>query len=491
MRPNPHLLEISAWPWLERLSRAERRDVTLASVPGRYWDRIAADGFDAVYLMGVWERSAIGREIARTHAGLASAYDRVLPGWTGSDVPGSPYSVRAYIPDARMGGWTGLDTARDQLRQRGLSLVLDFVTNHTGFDHEWIVSHPERYVIGADEDRRAAPADFRTIDGRAGPIHIACGRDPYFPAWTDVAQLNYFNSETRQAVRRTLLEIAAHCDGVRCDMAMLVLNDVFERTWRHVLRKRWPPPASEFWPAATADNPDFLYGAEVYWDLEARMLAEGFTFAYDKRLLDALRSNDRAARVRDLLGASPLSPRLVRFLENHDEARSAETLAGCLPAAIALLLTLPGMRFVFDGQLEGRRTHPPVQLGRWPDEAPDTEIRATYDRALRFAGSDVLHDGEWTLLAVSAAGDRSHEDIVAYRWRSPDALAVIVVNLGAGTSQAHVAVGADAPPGTLVEFTDALTGQTYKRQRAALLDPGLYVRLDAGEAHLFDVRSAG
>jgi hypothetical protein len=134
VRSHPHLFEISAWPWLERLSRAEHRDVTLATVPDRYWDRVAADGFDAVFLMGVWRRSPTGRAIARSERSLVAAYDRVLPEWTEADIPGSPYSVQAYEPDERMGGWDGLATARRALGRRHISLILDFVTNHTGFD---------------------------------------------------------------------------------------------------------------------------------------------------------------------------------------------------------------------------------------------------------------------------------------------------------------------------------------------------------------------
>ena len=112
MRKHPLLLEISAWPWLERLSHEEQRVVTLATVPANRWDRIAEDGFDVLFLMGVWQRSAIGRDIARADRGMVAEYDRVLPGWTDADVPGSPYSIRAYEPDDRMGGWQGLDTAR-------------------------------------------------------------------------------------------------------------------------------------------------------------------------------------------------------------------------------------------------------------------------------------------------------------------------------------------------------------------------------------------
>jgi hypothetical protein len=488
MREHPLLLEISAWPWLERVSREERHLVTLANVPAAHWDRLARDGFDVLFLMGVWRRSAIGRDIARTHPGIIAEFDRVLPGWSDEDVPGSPYSIQAYEPDERMGGWHGLDAARRELKSRGISLLLDFVPNHTGFDHAWIQDHPELYVLGTEADHHNAPADFRAIHIRGRTFHVACGRDPYFAPWTDVAQLNYFNPDTRTAMRATLQDIAAHCDGVRCDMAMLVLNDVFERTWRGLLRDAWPPLITEFWPDTTRTIPELLYLAEVYWGLEGRMLEQGFTFAYDKRLLDGLHSPDRAARTRELLAASIPDPaRLSRFLENHDEPRSAATLAAILPAAACLLASSPGMRFFFDGQLDGRRVKAPVQLGRWPEEPAEASVRALYERVLVFAGYPVLHDGASQMLNVSAAGDSSFVDIVAYRWRTDSALALVVVNLGASTSQAYVAIAADLPPGTAFDFEDCLTEVSYRRTRESLLDRGLFVRLEAGRAHLFTV----
>lgn len=486
---HPHLFEISAWPWLERLSRNAGRVVTLANVPAAEWDQIAARGFDYVFLMGVWRRSVIGRELARTDPGLVAEYDRTLPGWTLDDVPGSPYCIQAYEPDDRMGGWQGLDAARRELRNRGAGLILDFVPNHTGFDHQWIEEHPERYVLGTEEDYRRAPAEFRPIEIRETTTFIACGRDPYFAPWTDVAQLNYFNPDTRAAMQATLRTIAEHCDGIRCDMAMLVLNDVFERTWRRLLRDNWPAPDGAFWVEATQCVPQLLYLAEVYWSLEGRLLDEGFTFAYDKRLLDALHGRDRASRVQNVLSArSPDPARLARFLENHDEPRSAAALRRCLPAAVALAATGPGMRFFFDGQLDGRRVKAPVQLGRWVDEEPDEEIRTLYDRALGFAREPLLHDGEWNLLRVSTAGDHSFNDIVAYCWRVPGALAVIAANFGASASEAHVRLTEDLLDGDVFDFADALTGARYPWTRESLLGNGLYVRLEAGGAHLFHVR---
>ena len=174
-RPHPHLLEIAAWPWLSRLSRRAGRPVTLATVPAEVWDGIARQGFDYLFLMGVWERRPLGRRIALEDAGLRAAYDRALPGWTDADVVGSPYCVSVYRPDARMGGWTGLDAARAALHRRGMQLIVDFVPNHTAFDHPWVSASPERYVHGTEEDLAAAPSDFRLFpsdDTRPGIVLV-------------------------------------------------------------------------------------------------------------------------------------------------------------------------------------------------------------------------------------------------------------------------------------------------------------------------------
>jgi len=255
VRRSPHLYELSAWPWLESVSVRAGTTITLANVPAAEWDGLAKQGIDCIYLMGVWRRSAAGRLIARSDQALIAEFDRVLPGWSMRDVPGSPYCIQAYEPDARMGGWEGLDKARADLASRDMALILDFVPNHTGFDHAWIQSNPEFYVQGTLDNYRLEPQLFHPVeDANDNTIvrFIACWRDPFFPPWIDVAQLNYYNPKTRVAMIDVLKTIAAHCDGVRCDMAMLVLNDVFAQTWARRVDLLWNAPADEFWPQATA-----------------------------------------------------------------------------------------------------------------------------------------------------------------------------------------------------------------------------------------------
>jgi Alpha amylase, catalytic domain len=483
VRQHPHLYEISAWPWLERLSRQEQRHVTLADVPAAAWDAIAARGMDYVYLMGVWKRSRIGRLMGRTDLSLLAEYDRVLPGWGMADVPGSPYCIQAYEPDDRMGGWPGLDAARAELARRDIALVLDFVPNHTGFDHEWVGAHPDFYVQGTLDNFRADPTLYHPIEDTADTVRfIACGRDPFFPPWRDVAQLNYFNPATREAMIRVLSSIAQHCDGVRCDMAMLVLNDVFAQTWANRVDLLWDTPADEFWPEATRRTP-LTFLAEVYWDREYQLQQQGFDFTYDKRLLDRVHHGD-PTETRGHLHADPAySAKLARFLENHDEPRSLPAFGHRIRAAATLTFTLPGLRFFFDGQFEGADMRAPVQLGRWPASPDRADIHDFYARLLKAIDQPLFHDGAWSLLDVRGAGDSTNTDLIACAWRRGNDFAIAGVNITDHDAQGLVVVG-ELPGGEAFELQDQLSDQRYRWTRAALGN-GLYVRLKSGDAHLF------
>lgn len=488
MRAHPHLYEISAWPWLDRLSRRHDRVITLANVPDEEWDRIARAGFDLVYLMGVWQRSRVGRLIARTDPVLLREYDGVLPGWSMRDVAGSPYSIEAYEPDQRMGGWSGLDRAREALAQHHLALIVDFVPNHTGFDHQWVTSRPELYVEGTLDDYRRTPQNFHPIDTPDAVHFIACGRDPFFPPWRDVAQLNYFNPETREAMIGVLRTIAQHADGVRCDMAMLVLNDVFQQTWGHTIDLLWTMPPGEFWPEATRRVPQLTYLAEVYWDREWQLQQQGFAFTYDKRLLDRLHQGSGSGVRGHLQADASFTAKLARFLENHDEARAAATFGAGLQAAAAVALTAPGMRFYFDGQLDGAEIKPPVQLGRWAEESANAGVHDLYDRILRTTDKALFHDGTWELLSVYGAGDTTYDDLVAFSWRKGSDHAVIAANVSNHEAQGMVQLGS-LPHAPAFSFNDQLSDQRYRWAREDL-EEGLDVRLAGGAAHLFLVEPA-
>ena len=493
MRTHPHLYEISAWPWLEKLSRQENRRVTLADVPASAWDAIEKSGMDCVYLMGVWKRSAVGRLMGRTDPSLIAEYDRGLPGWEMRDVPGSPYCIQAYEPDDRMGGWKALDKTREELSDRGMSLILDFVPNHTGFDHEWVRTNPEYYVQGTLDNYRAEPILYHPIEDQDGTTvrFIACGRDPFFAPWRDVAQLNYFNPGTRGAMIGVLQTIAKHCDGVRCDMAMLVLNDIFSKTWAHLLADQ-TFPEGEFWSDAIAALPaDFLWMAEVYWDMEWRLQQLGFNYTYDKRLYDRLESAAPHEIRAHLSGDGAYQSRMARFLENPDEPRSAKTFGRArLPGLATLLATLPGLRFFHQGQFEGKTLHLPMPLNAAADEAPDLELAKTYEKILAIAAQPIFHLGEWRLLDVGADSDGSHEQLIAYRWRRDGEYKLIVINLAGHAAQGRIPLADELAPSAQYNLFDELSDTAYLRERQDLLAQGLYVRLEAYGAHIFSIGAA-
>jgi glycosidase len=282
-----------------------------------------------------------------------------------------------------------------------------------------------------------------------------------------------------------LTTIAEHADGVRCDMAMLVLNDVFAQTWERRVDLLWGLPATEFWPEATRRAP-MTYLAEVYWDREFQLQQQGFDFTYDKLLLDRLHHGD-PHQARGHLRADPsYSAKLARFLENHDEARSATEFGPRLRAAAALTFTLPGLRFFFDGQLEGADVRPPVQLGRWPENPERADIRDLYARLMKVIDKPLFHDGAWTLLDVGGAGDLTNDDLIAYAWRKGKDLAIVAANITGHDAQGLVQVG-ELPKGETFTLNDQLSDQNYKWTRGDLGN-GLYVRLKSGDAHLFLVK---
>jgi hypothetical protein len=488
LRANPRLLEIPVWTWLEELSLREGRRLTLGRVPDAEWDRLRELGFDLVWLMGVWRRSARARQLFRSDAKRFAEYDEELPGWRLADVVGSPYAVQDYRPDPRVGTWREIDRVRRKLRERGMGLVLDFVPNHTALDHAWVRRNPEYYIEGSEADFRKHPERFWVIEERKQLRLVAHGRDPYFPPWPDSAQLNLFHKGLRNDMAGIVRLLARHADGLRCDMAMLALNDIFAETWKGMVPTA---PATEFWQETIAVAPELVWLAEAYWGTETRLQELGFQFTYDKPLCDFLRAGSAAELRRHLTGDFSGQRRAVRFLENHDEQRAAAIFGiGRIEAAATLAATAPGMRFYFHGQIDGRKIHQPIELARAADEPADPAVRALYERLLRLSHEDVFHTGRWRLLEARPAGDGSHENLVVYEWRSDKAWELVAANPTGDVAQGRVALGDAADRDAAYVLNDRLNGVEYSRAGSELAG-GLYLRLEPGRAHVFDIRRRG
>jgi glycosidase len=481
--PHPFIYELNTWVWLRELG------VGLADVPAEKWDAIAELGFDAVWLMGVWERSPAGVEIALRNDGLVESFRRALPDFARADVVGSPYCIRDYKVAAEFGGDEGLAAAREALRRCSLKLILDFVPNHVAPDHPWADLHPEYFIRGSDDDALRDPASYV----RVGDSVLANGRDPYFSAWPDVVQLNAFSPELRAAVVTTLGRIAEQCDGVRCDMAMLMMSDVFERTWGERAGGRLP---EEYWPsmieAVKAKHGEFVFLAEAYWDLEYALQQQGFDYCYDKRLYDRLLHEGAEAVHGHLTGDTAYQERLVRFIENHDEPRAALVFdPGRARAAAVATLGQTGARLVHDGQLEGRRVQLPVFLGRRPDEQPDADLRAFYERLLQGLNDDVFRIGAWQIAESGGwDGNDGWRNLLAWVWHGNGTRKLVVVNLGDSQADGHVSLPWDELRGADWTLADSSSGEVYVRSGDDLRD-GLYVSLEPWGWHLFDVAPGG
>ena len=488
----PVIYEVNTAVWLDDRSRAAGRRLTLADIAPEDWDSVTPEGTDAVWLMGVWQRSPAGLAVANANPELQASFRQALPDVHADDIIGSPYCVRRYVVDDAFGGREALAKARQALAERGARLVLDYVPNHVAPDHPWTTEHPERFVRGSQDDLDADPAAWIAVGGQV----LARGRDPYFPPWPDVVQLDAFSPALRSATAETLSDISDQCDGIRCDMAMLLTNDVFAKTWGG---RTGSPPVEEFWPVVIAAlrqrHPETVLIAEAYWDLEWQLQQQGFDFCYDKRLYDRLLGTEPGA-VRAHLGADMgYQARLLRLLENHDEPRVAERMAPEPEQAAAIAIaTLPGATMWHEGQFEGRRVRPPVFLARRPDEPLDQSLAAWYRSLVAAIATSEMRQGEWRQLDATGWPDnQSCANLLAWSWSGGGTGGganrfVVVVNLSGAPAQGRVLLPWPDTGAKSWQFTDLLEGTGFDRDGAELQSQGLFVSLDPWQAHVLTLR---
>jgi hypothetical protein len=472
---HPSLYQINTRVWLTELSQSLGRAATLDDIPDAELDHWSAAGFGWIWLLSVWQTGEAGRRVSRANPEWRREFEHTLPDLREDDIAGSGFAITGYTVSAHLGGDAALARLRERLQARGLRLMLDFVPNHTGLDHPWVAQHPEYYVAGSETDLAQAPANYTRACRAAGDLILAHGRDPYFPGWPDTLQLDYGNPAAQEAMLGELVKIAGQCDGVRCDMAMLILPDVFERTWG-----RRP---KDFWPAAIAQVreqlPGFCFMAEVYWDLEWTLQRQGFDYTYDKRLYDRLREG-HVRPVREHFHAGlDYQDKLARFLENHDEPRAAATFARDAHEAAAVITFLsPGLRFFHQGQFEGRRKRISPHLRRAPREPVDESLVRFYERLLAVLRQPAVRDGEWRLLECTPAwdGNWTWDNFVAFSWQGPDRSRLLVaVNGSPVQSQCYVRLPFADLGGRRWRFDDAIGGATYEREGDDLQSRGLYL----------------
>ncbi len=485
----PSLLQINTRVWLTELARRQGRAATLDDIPDTELDRLAQMGIDWAWFLSVWQTGPAGQRVSRTNPEWRREFEESLPDLREEDIVGSGFAISAYKVHEDLGGDAALARLRKRLSARGLRLMLDFIPNHTALDHPWVTDQPDFYLRATEAAFAQAPGNYTRVRRADGDMILAHGRDPNFPAWPDALQLNYGNPAAQEAMVAELLKIAGQCDGVRCDMAMLVLPQVFERTWG--VRAR------PFWPRATQRVrerfPDFCFMAEVYWDLEWTMQQQGFDYAYDKRLYDRLRAGNACSIREHLHSGLDYQSGLARFLENHDESRAAVAFdTGAHPAAAAITYLAPGLRFFHQGQFDGRRGRISPHLVRGPDEPANPPVHRFYERLLEVLRLPTLRQGRWQLLECVPAweGNSSCDAFVAYAWEAPGGERLLVcVNYAAHPSQCYVRLPFPELRGQW-RLKDLMNEAHYLRDGNDLQSHGLYLDMAPWQYHVFEMRVA-
>lgn len=419
---SPILYEVNTRCWLRELSEQAGRRITLAEIPDHEIQRWVTLGFTHIWLMGVWQVGERARAVALES--WQKEWKNQIPSEQ-ADVHGSPFAIRDYSIDTRLGEPISLLLLKERFAEAGLNLILDFIPNHLGVDSPEPLRYPARFV----QAEGPKPGTF-ACETKAGRRHLAHGRDPYFAPWIDTVQLDYRVAETHHHMAAVAQTMSMFGSGLRCDMAMLLLPEIFTDTWKEFPCMGAHRTGKNFWraaiPAIRQLQPNVDLIAEVYWEREQELQDLGFDFTYNKRVCDFIMRGQFAEMRAFLLGCPPqYLRRSVHFLENHDEQRAATALPLALhKAAALLLLALPGMALLHDGQLEGRRQFARIQMSKRADEEPDREVAEFYQTLLTLLPKTYLRRGKPALIPC----ERTSALAVAWAY-SADETDIAVVNL--------------------------------------------------------------
>ncbi len=490
MSYNPSMFEINTRVWLKKFS-GENPNFTISDVPSSYWDYLKEKGIDYIWLMGIWKTSPIAAKKYAFEPNLVKNYKSVLRNWAPKDVIGSPYAIDVYDIDESLGSIEDLLDVKLKLNNRGMKLILDYVPNHFSAETILLQTHQDIFLYTTEEhfqhDKHTYFKPFENED-----CYFAHGRDPFFPAWQDTVQVNYFSITARDFMANTLMQLTDICDGLRCDMAMLALNNVFQNTWSSNLNQLgFEKPEDEFWKTAIdlvrKKRDDFIFIAEVYWDLEWEMQQLGFNYTYDKKLTDRLKDG-HAQDIRGHLNATAdYQSKSLRFIENHDENRSITSLGvNKAKAAAVIISTICGMHFYFDGQFEGKRVKLPVQLGREPLEKPNKSFINFYNHLLNITKHDIFKIGSWRQLKPDkcSENDFSFYNILAWKWEHKTENRLVVVNFSNTISICLLKLNIKENSEKIV-LTDLLNNIKYEREKHEIEQNGLFIKLGKYESHIF------
>jgi len=487
MQNKPVIFEINARIWIKRFYNISN----ILDVPTDYWQSLKNKGVDYIWLMGLWETVPESVEKYCFAEELISGYNRALPDWKKEDVIGSAYAINQYKINPIFGSKKDILKLKENLNSMGLKLILDFIPNHFNSLSVILESNPEIFLTTDKNRFENDPITY--FKSNKNNTVFAHGRDPFFPAWQDTVQINYYKQEARDFMLRQLLTISEMCDGVRCDMAILILNNIFQNTWGNCLNDNgYQKPEKEFWEETTSAvktiKPDFIFIAEAYWNLEWQLQQLGFDFTYDKKLTDRLLSA-HAKEVREhLLAEETYQNKSLRFLENHDEERALSSFGFEKSKAAAVIIsTIPGMTLFNDGQFEGKKIKLPIQLGREPEEKPNTELFSFYNKLMEISNSDVVKNGKWKMLETIPVWENhnmlSFKSIIAWELSLEEKRCLVAVNYDESVNSCRIKLDINSEK-KLVDFDDVINNNIYIREIDEIKNQGLFIKLQPYHYHI-------
>ncbi|MCL1818918.1 MAG: alpha-amylase family glycosyl hydrolase, partial [Spirochaetaceae bacterium] len=411
--------------WLFQLSQKYGRELTrLDEIPDEELDELARRGFTGLWLIGLWERSRASK---------------IIKQWTGNpEAAASAYSLYDYDIAAELGGWGALASLRERCMRRGIRLGSDMVPNHTGIDSRWMIEHPDRFLqlpfppfptynyncenlSGRDDitvqiedhyfTRSDAAVVFKRINNQTGEVrYIYHGNDGTSMPWNDTAQIDFLNSEAREAVIRTIVGVCQQFPIVRFDAAMTLAK-------RHIQRLWYPAPGhggaiasraehaisteefnnripEEFWrevvDRCAAEAPHTLLLAEAFWMMEGYFVRTlGMHRVYNSAFMNMLKNEENEkyrATIKNTLEFDPeVLKRFVNFMNNPDEdtavaqfGKDDKYFGICI-----LLVTMPGLPMFGHGQIEGFEEKYGMEYRRsYKDETPDGYLVDRHEREI-------------------------------------------------------------------------------------------------------------
>ncbi|QIX60544.1 hypothetical protein HER32_04820 [Hymenobacter sp. BT18] len=356
----------------------------------------------------------------------------------------SPFAVRDYTSvNPEFGTLTDLRMLIDAAHARGLAVMLDWVGNHTSWDHAWTQQHPDWYV-------------HDDAGNLVNPI----------PEWKDIVQLDFQNAQLRSAMIQAMRYwvFQANVDGFRFDYA--------------------DGPTFEFFQEASQSLTS-IRGRKVLLlaegDKKKHFFRAGFPLCYDFGFINVLKheifAQGKSVKLLDSLNAAvyrnaPPAARMVRYVSNHDlnawEGTPQEFFGG-LQGAMAAFVTAAYMQavpMIYNGQEVGYGQRVPFMGARQPiDWTPNPALTAEYKRLIKFRnGSKALRRGELT--------SYSTDDVCAFTRTAGKEQVLVLVNLRSSPKLFSI-------PASLAGagWRHAFSGQPADAARSLTLAPYQYLVL--------------